>query len=43
MWVVNIEMQFKEIDCQSLDWIHLSRVSIKWRALVNTTINILVP
>jgi hypothetical protein len=39
MWEDIIKMTVKQI----LDWIHLSRNRVKWKALVNTVMNLKVP
>jgi hypothetical protein len=39
-WVDNIKMNVREIGCGGMDWIDLADVRDRWRALVNTVINI---
>jgi hypothetical protein len=41
MKIINID--FKEIWCEDPNWIYLARGSVKWRPLVNTVINLLIP
>jgi hypothetical protein len=31
----------EEIDCEGVDWVQLGQDRVKWRALVNTVMNIL--
>jgi hypothetical protein len=38
---INIRMDFEEIRCDSVEWIHLAQV--QWRALMNTAISPRVP
>ena len=42
-WENNIRMDLKEVGWEDVDWIHLPQDRGKWRALVNTVINIRVP
>jgi hypothetical protein len=42
-WEDNIKMDLKEIGFGDVDWIHLSRDKDRWRALVNTVMNLRVP
>jgi hypothetical protein len=42
-WVDNIKMDLREIGWDSMDWIDLAQDRDQWRALVNTTMNLLVP
>jgi hypothetical protein len=42
-WENNIEMDCREIRLGGMDWIQLAQDRDRWRALVNTVINILVP
>jgi hypothetical protein len=39
----NIKIDFKEIELEVLDWIHLFQDRDRWRALVDTAMNIRVP
>jgi hypothetical protein len=41
-WQGNLKMDFKEIGCENVNYNHLVQDSIKWRALVNTLMNLLV-
>jgi hypothetical protein len=36
-------MDLREIELDGVDWIHLTQDRDRWRALVNTVINIRVP
>jgi choline kinase len=42
-WMVNIEMDLKEIGLDGVDWIDLAQDSDQWKALVNTVMNRRVP
>jgi hypothetical protein len=42
-WVDNIKTDLREIRWGSMDWIDLAQNRDKWRALVNTAINLRVP
>jgi hypothetical protein len=42
-WPDNIKMDLREIGWGGMDWIGLSQDSDRWRALVNTVMNIRVP
>jgi hypothetical protein len=42
-WVDNIEMDLREIGCDGMDWIDLAQDRDRWRALVNTVMNLRVP
>jgi hypothetical protein len=41
--VVNIEMDLREIDWASMDWIDLAEDRDQWRVVVNTVMNLRVP
>jgi hypothetical protein len=36
-------MNLKELGLESMDWIHLAQDRVRWRALVNTVMNLRVP
>jgi hypothetical protein len=42
-WEDNIEMDFKEIEWEGVDWINLAKDRDKWQALVKMVIKIWVP
>jgi hypothetical protein len=42
-WENNIKMDLREIGFGDVDWIHLAQDRDRWRALVNTVMNLLVP
>jgi hypothetical protein len=42
-WVDNIEMVFGEIGWSDVDWIGLTQDRNRWRALVNSVMNLQVP
>jgi hypothetical protein len=42
-WVDNIKIDFREIGWDGTDWIDLTQDRNKWRALVNTVMNLRVP
>jgi hypothetical protein len=42
-WVNNIKMDLGEIGWDDVDWIDLAEDRDRWRALVNTLINLRVP
>jgi hypothetical protein len=42
-WVNNIQMDFREIGWNGMDWIDLDQNRDQWRALVNTVMNLWVP
>jgi hypothetical protein len=39
----NIKMDLREIRFWDVDWIHLAHDRDRWRALVNTVMNLQVP
>jgi hypothetical protein len=41
--VNNIRIDVGEIGCGGVNWIDLAQDREKWKALVNTVINVLVP
>jgi ribosome biogenesis protein Nip4 len=42
-WEDNIKMDLGEIGFGDVDWIHLAQDRDRWRALVNTVMNLRVP
>jgi hypothetical protein len=42
-WEDNIKVELREIWFGGVDWTHLSQVVDKWRALINTVMNLPVP
>jgi hypothetical protein len=42
-WVENIRMHLGEVGWGDLDWIRLAQDRNRWRALVNSVFNFLVP
>jgi hypothetical protein len=42
-WVDNIKMDLREIGWDGVDWVYLAQFCDKWRALVNTVMNLRVP
>jgi hypothetical protein len=42
-WVDNIKIDFREIGWDEMDWIDLTQDRGRWRALVNTVMNLRVP
>jgi hypothetical protein len=42
-WVDNIKMGLREIGWVGIDWINLALDRDKWRALVNSKMNLQVP
>jgi hypothetical protein len=42
-WVDNIRMDLGEVGCGDVDWIGLAQDKNRWRALVNSVLNIRVP
>jgi hypothetical protein len=43
LWVDNIKMDLREIGWDVMDWIDLAQDRDRWRALVNTVMNLRVP
>jgi hypothetical protein len=42
-WEDNIKMDLREVGCGGMDWISLVQDRDRWRALVNTVMNLRVP
>jgi hypothetical protein len=42
-WMDNIKMDLREIGWDGMDWIDLAQNRDRWRALVNTVMNLRVP
>jgi hypothetical protein len=42
-WEDNIKVDVREIGFRDVDWIHLAQDRDRWRALVNTVMNLRVP
>jgi hypothetical protein len=42
-WIDDIKMDFIEIGLSVVDWIGLAQVRYRWRALVNSVMNLRVP
>jgi hypothetical protein len=42
-WVDNIRMDLGEVEWDDVDWIDLAQDRKRWRALVNSVLNIWVP
>jgi hypothetical protein len=42
-WEDNIKMDLKEIGSEAVDCIHVAQDRDRWRTLVNTVMNLLVP
>jgi hypothetical protein len=42
-WVNNIKMDLREIGWGCMDWIDLAQDRDRWKALVNTVMNLRVP
>jgi len=41
-WEDNVKMDLQEVGCEGLDWIELAQDRDRWRALVNTVMNLRV-
>jgi len=39
-WEDNIKLDFQELGCEDMCWIELAQDSDRWRALVNTVMNL---
>jgi hypothetical protein len=42
-WEDNIKMDLREIGFGDVDWIHWAQDRVRWRAIVNTVMNLQVP
>jgi hypothetical protein len=42
-WVDNIRMDLVDVGCGDVDWIGLAQYRNRWRALVNSVLNLRVP
>jgi hypothetical protein len=42
-WVDNIRMYFREVGWDDVDWIGLAQDRNRWRALVNSVLDLRVP
>jgi hypothetical protein len=42
-WVYNIRMDFGKVGWNGLDWINLAEDRNRWRAFVNSVLNLRVP
>jgi hypothetical protein len=42
-WVYNIRMDLEEVGWDDVDWITLAKDRNRWRALVNSVLNLRVP
>jgi hypothetical protein len=42
-WEDNIKIHLQEVGCGDMDWTELAQERDRWRALVNTVINLRVP
>jgi hypothetical protein len=42
-WVDNIRMDLGEVGCSNVNWIGLTQNRNRWRALVNSVLNLRVP
>ena len=42
-WEDNIKMDLREVGWGDMDWINLAQDRDRWRALVNTVMNLRVP
>jgi len=42
-WQDTVKLNFNEMECEGVNWIHLAHCRVQWRALVYTVMNLLVP
>jgi uncharacterized protein YebE (UPF0316 family) len=42
-WEDNIKMKLRKVGCGGADWVDLAQDRDRWRALVNTVMNLRVP
>jgi hypothetical protein len=42
-WMDNVRMNLEEVGCGDVDWIGLAQDRNRWRALVNSVLNLRVP
>ena len=42
-WEDNIKIDLLEVECEGMDWINVAQDRDRWRALVNTVMNLRVP
>jgi hypothetical protein len=42
-WEDNIKIYFREVECESMDWIELAQDRDRWWALVNKIVNFPFP
>ena len=42
-WEDNIKMDLQKVGCGGMDWIELAQYRDRWRGLLNTVMNFLIP
>jgi len=42
-WEDNIKMDLQEVGCRGMDWVELAQNRHRWRALVNSVMNLRIP